>query len=68
MSLTEDDCQSDTKSKLGFDYGRYNEMVSAIEVGVMAEFYSKKLQQMVYEKDKNLFLSAYVAIMFGRRK
>jgi hypothetical protein len=56
------------KAALRFDYGRFNEMVSAIEVGVMAEFYSKKLQQMVYEKDKNLFFSAYVALLFGRRK
>lgn len=57
-----------TKLGLRFDYGRFNEVVSALEVGVMAEFYSKRLQQMVYEKDKNLFLSAYVAMMFGRRK
>jgi hypothetical protein len=56
------------KAGLRFDYGRFNEVVSALEVGVMAEFYSKKLQQMVYEKDRNLFLSAYVSIMFGRRK
>jgi len=57
-------------AKLGlrFDYGRYNEAVSALEVGVMGEFYSKKIPQMVYEKDKNLFLSAYIALMFGRRK
>jgi hypothetical protein len=56
------------KAALRFDYGKFNEMVKAMEVGVMAEFYSKKLQQMVYEKQKNLFLSAYVAIMFGKRK
>jgi hypothetical protein len=56
------------KLGLRFDYGRYNEMVSAIEVGVMAEFYGKKIPQMIYQKEKNLFLSAYVALMFGRRK
>ncbi len=56
------------KGALRFDYGRYNEIVSGIEVGVMAEFYSKKVPQMVYEKQRQLFLSAYVSLMFGRRK
>jgi hypothetical protein len=56
------------KAALRFDYGRYNEVVTALEVGVMAEFYGKKIPQMVYEKQRNLFLSAYISIMFGRRK
>lgn len=56
------------KAALRFDYGKYNEMLSAIEVGVMAEFYGKKLQMMAFQKEYNLFLSAYVSIVFGRRK
>ncbi len=56
------------KASLRFDYGKYNEMVNAIEVGVTGEFYSKKIPQMIYQKQKNFFFSAYVAIMFGRRK
>ena len=51
-----------------FDYGKYNEMVSAIEVGLMGEFYTKKIPQMIYIKQKQFFFSAYVSIMFGRRK
>ena len=42
--------------------------LSAIEVGVMAEYYSKKLQMMAFQKEFNLFLSAYVSIVSGRRK
>lgn len=56
------------KAALRFDYGRYNEVVSAIEVGVTAEYYTKKIPQLVFTAPKNLFVNAYVAIMFGKRK
>ncbi len=56
------------KGGVRFDYGRYNETVAALEVGVMAEYYGKKVPQMVFEKQRQFFLSAYVAIVFGRRK
>lgn len=51
-----------------FDYGRYNELVSAIEVGLIGEFYSKKIPQMVNNKQEQFFFSAYMAILFGKRK
>jgi hypothetical protein len=56
------------KPAVRFDYGKLNELVSAIEVGVNAEFYSKKIPQMLYNKQKQFFFSAYFALMFGRRK
>lgn len=56
------------KPALRFDYGRYNDLVSAIEVGVTAEFYSKKIPQMLYNKQRQFFFNAYFAIEFGRRK
>lgn len=56
------------KTALRFDYGRYNELVSAIEVGLNVEFYSKKLPVMLLNKDRQLFFNAYAAIAFGRRK
>lgn len=56
------------KTGLRFDYGRYNEMVSAVEVGLTAEYYSKEIPQMIYIKQNKFFFSAYVAIVFGRRK
>ena len=56
------------KPALRFDYGSYNEMVNAIEVGLCAEFYSKKIPQMLYNKQKQFFFSAYFALMFGKRK
>jgi hypothetical protein len=56
------------KPSVRFDYGRFNDMVSAIEVGMNAEFYSKKIPQMIRTKQKNFFFSGYVALVFGRRK
>jgi hypothetical protein len=56
------------KPGLRFDYGRYNDLVSAIEVGLAAEFYTKKILQMFDNKQKQLFFSAYFTILFGKRK
>ncbi|MDB5200899.1 MAG: hypothetical protein JWQ27_308 [Ferruginibacter sp.] len=56
------------KPALRFDYGKYNEMVNALEVGLIAELYSKEIQQMIYSKPQKFFFSAYVSLMFGRRK
>lgn len=56
------------KPSVRFDYGKFNEMVSALEVGVQAEYYTKPIPQMVYQKQEKLYLSAYVSLVFGRRK
>lgn len=53
---------------LRFDYGRFNEIVSAIEVGVNAEYYFKKPEIMLVTSNKQFFLSTYAAIIFGKRK
>ncbi|TDH26526.1 hypothetical protein EXU57_10570 [Segetibacter sp. 3557_3] len=56
------------KVGMRFDYGRYNEMVSAVEVGVHAEYYSQKMPILLLQKQRQLFLNAYAAIVFGRRR
>ena len=56
------------KAAMRFDYGRLNETVTAIEVGLGAEFYSTKLSQIIYNKDKQIFFNAYIALLLGRRK
>lgn len=56
------------KAALRFDYGRFNEIVTAIEVGITGEYYSKKIPQMVFVKEKQFFFGAYCAILFGKRK
>ena len=56
------------KPGLRFDYGRYNDLLAAIEVGLAAEFYSKKIPQMFDNKQKQFFFSAWFTVLFGKRK
>lgn len=56
------------KTGIRFDYGRYNEMVGAVELGLMGEFYASKIPQMYNVKQKQFFFSGFVTILFGKRK
>lgn len=56
------------KAGLRFDFGKYNEMVNALEIGVSAEYYSKKIPQLAFNNQKQSFFAGYVALMFGKRK
>lgn len=56
------------KAAIRFDYGQYNEMVNAIEIGMMAEYYAQKIPQMIYNKQKQFYFSAFIAIVLGKRK
>lgn len=56
------------RTALRFDYGRYNEILSAIELGLNLEYYSEKMPIMVWNDPHHAFLNAYLAIEFGKRK
>ncbi|MDF2189258.1 hypothetical protein [Paraflavitalea sp. CAU 1676] len=56
------------KAGLRFDFGRFNETVTAVEVGVNAEYYPQKVSQMAYNKEKTFFFCGYVTLLLGRRK
>ncbi len=56
------------KTALRFDYGRFNEMVSGLEIGISAEYYMQKIPIMLKQNDKQLFIQTYISIIFGRRK
>ena len=67
------------KTALRFDYGRFNETVTALEAGLNAEYYTSDILQMTYptqigpnapfvKKQNKFFFNAYVTIEFGRRK
>lgn len=56
------------KAGMRFDYGRYNEVVSAVEVGVNVEAYSKKMPIMLLNPEKQLFFNVYATVIFGKRK
>jgi hypothetical protein len=56
------------KGAIRFDYGRFNDIISALEVGVTAEYYTQKMPIMLNNKEKSLFISGFISIMFGSRK
>lgn len=56
------------KAALRFDYGRFNEMVSAVEAGLNAEYYASNIPQMARNKEKHFFFNAYITVLFGRRR
>src|SRR5690606_39086300 len=56
------------KAAMRFDYGRFNETVTAIEVGLNAEFYTQKVPQMALNDEKQFFFNAYISLLLGRRK
>lgn len=56
------------KVGMRFDFGRYNESVSALEIGMSVEAYASKIQIMALQDDKRMFFQGYIAFLFGRRK
>ena len=56
------------KSALRFDFGRYNESLQAMEIGVSAEAFSQKIPLMVLNDPKQFFVQMHIAIVFGGRK
>ncbi|MBK6935807.1 MAG: hypothetical protein IPH18_02170 [Chitinophagaceae bacterium] len=56
------------KAGLRFDYGRFNEVVTGIEIGLSGEFYASKIPIYFGAKEKQFFFQAYIALLFGQRK
>jgi hypothetical protein len=56
------------KTGLRFDYGRFNQTVTAIEVGITGEYYFSKIPMLYLVPQQNFFFNAYLTIMFGKRK
>ncbi len=56
------------KAALRFDFGRFNESIQAIEIGISADFYSKKVELVAMNEADRLFVQGHIAFMFGRRK
>lgn len=56
------------KTSLRYDYGRFNEVVSALEIGCSVEYYPGGIPIMALQEEKPLFFQAYIALLFGRRK
>jgi hypothetical protein len=55
------------KTGLRFDWAKFNDVVSALEVGVNAEYYTKEIPIMVTQENKQFFFNAYLSLQFGKR-
>jgi hypothetical protein len=64
------------KTALRFDFGRYNELIQALQIGLSVEAYSKKIEIMAPKditgktavEPKQIFVQGHIAFVFGRRK
>ena len=62
------------KTALRFDFGRYNESVQVLEIGISADYYTKKIEIMAplqgskATDPKSLFYQVHIAFVFGSRK
>jgi hypothetical protein len=55
------------KAAMRFDYGRFNEVVSGLEIGLSAQYYAEEIE-ILFGHKKQLFFQGHVALLFGRRK
>ncbi|HEX8314744.1 MAG TPA: hypothetical protein VF609_07125, partial [Flavisolibacter sp.] len=56
------------KTALRFDFGRYNESIHSLEVGMSVDFYASKIPQMAYNTPQQFFFQGHIAYVFGKRK
>ncbi|HVG13776.1 MAG TPA: hypothetical protein VM935_02410 [Chitinophagaceae bacterium] len=56
------------KTALRFDFGSYNESITALEIGMSIDAYAKKAEQLVYSDPRRLFFQGHIAIVFGNRR
>ena len=55
------------RTGLHFDFAANKKTVLALETGISAELYSRKVQLMAREEGKQYFISVFAAIQFGKR-
>jgi len=56
------------KGALRFDYGRFNDILSALEISFSGEYYAQKMPIMLLNKEKNFFITGSISLIFGSRR
>lgn len=56
------------KSGFQFDWSSQNNMIKAVDIGLSVDGYFSKVPMMVTEKNKFIFINAYVGISLGKKK
>ena len=55
------------KIALNFEYGAYDRSLKALETGITVDAFQKPVPIMAFNKNKNVFLSLYISLHFGKR-
>ena len=55
------------KTALHFDFAASKKSKMALEAGINAEYYMKKIELMAFQDAKPLFVDVYVSLQFGGR-
>ncbi|MFD1755855.1 hypothetical protein ACFSC6_11640 [Rufibacter sediminis] len=56
------------KAGVSFEYGRYMESVTGIEVGMLVETFAGDMTMIPEAPNRNLFTSVYLTLYYGRRR
>ncbi|GAA4311060.1 hypothetical protein GCM10023183_29550 [Nibribacter koreensis] len=56
------------KAGVSFEYGRYMESVTGVEVGVLYEAFTEKIPIIPTAENSNHFTSVYLTLYYGRRR
>ncbi len=56
------------KTALRFDWGRFNEVVTGMEIGLSGQFYGSKIPIYFGQKERQFFFQGHIALLFGQRK
>lgn len=55
------------KVSVSFEYGNYDDDIKFIETGIALDVYPQEVPIMAFIDNKNIFLSFYINIMYGRK-
>jgi hypothetical protein len=56
------------KTALSFELSAFRENVTGIEIGFIAEQYTRKIDIMAYADNRSLYTSGYITLYFGNKK
>nr|WP_240337126.1 hypothetical protein [Rufibacter sp. SYSU D00308] len=59
---------ANAKAGVSFEYGRYMESVTGIEVGMMVEALAGDMTMIPGAENRNVFMSVYLTLYYGRRR
>jgi hypothetical protein len=58
---------ANAKIALHLDWGAFDQYVKAVDIGIMADFFGKKIPIMIVEDNRPFFVNAFVNLQLGKR-